>query len=370
MENLKNYCKIHNVAMVKCAEENCERNTNGICKFCALNSKELLNHLSEHFDHVKESNFEDFDSVDNFSKKLKSDEEYGDLNKIFLDMYVKADSSIDSIFLDVLKRQVIMKQQFRNTLLTKYENFTIELEDLVKTLSEKLNSLSSLSPKLKDDIFKLKKDLDSKLNLLSNPQEIYKELEQLIMKIENILKKLKVEDILNDKFNLDILYKVSCNLELSTGGNRINVTPRGSSYWITKSEEILEGAFICKISVISINSVNAGNYWSYSVGIIKADFVGNETSYYNDSIIIQSNGYVPEKFSGSGSTRQLFFEKWKNDDLIFIKRDENNSLFFGLNDENSFQLAYSNISGPFRIVMGFGSTMDGDIFELKELVKV
>ena len=53
--------------------------------------------------------------------------------------------------------------------------------------------------------------------------------------------------------------------ELTTGGNRIVATPRGSRYWTTRSEQILEGSFMCKIRVVSIDRDMAENHWSYAV---------------------------------------------------------------------------------------------------------
>jgi hypothetical protein len=362
-----NSCNLHRILLVKCTFENCEKGSSPICKYCVLNSREHISHLADHFDYIKKIYIENENgSIDSFENSLKSEEEYGDLNKIFKDIYEKSRTVIDSIFDQIQNQRLIMTEQYRNTLLTKYELFTNELEELIKTLSQKLNSVNSKDTKLKEEILKMKKELDAKLNLLSNPDEIFKDLEQLINKIESLIKKLKVEDILNNKFNLDILKKLPVNLELTTGGNRINVTPRGSSYWATKSVEVLEGAFICKIRVVSINSNSVGSYWNYAVGIIRSDST-NDTSYYNDSVIMQSNGYIPEKFSGSGSTRQLFTQNWENGDVIIIKRDENNSVFFGINDENSLQLAFHGIIGKFRIVLGFSTSMNGDIFELEEL---
>lgn len=369
MDNSKNYCKIHNIAFVNCYVDNCIQKLEGICKYCALHSKEQLTHLAEHFDHIKDSTYEDVDFMDSFTSKLKSEEDYGDLNKIYIDAFNKGINTIDSIFRELMKKCHIMNGQLKNAIFTKYSNFTSDLEDLVKTLSERLNSLSSLNPKIKEDLGKLKKELDTKLSVLSNPQEILKDLLEIINKIEEKIKNLKVDDIINDKFNIDIYSKQYGSLELTTGGNMINVTPRGSSYWITKSQEILEGPFTSKIKVVNINPNNCSSYWNYAVGIIKADHKSSESSYYMDSILIQSNGYIPGKFTSSGSDRQIFFTNWKNNDVIFIKRDENNSVYFALNDENSYHLAHKDIRGSFRIVMGFSASMKGDVFELEEIVK-
>lgn len=368
MENLKKYCPKHNISLLSCELESCGKQSDSICKYCALNSKELLTHLAEHFEHIKDLSLEHAVSSDSFNKTLKSDEEYSDLNKIFLDIFEKAKIKIDTVYEQISNKRFVMTEQFRNSLLSKYENFTRELENLVSTLSTKLSSLSSLNTSFREEISKLKKELDAKLTLLSNPVEITRDLEELLNKAEKIIKKLRVEELLSDKFNLDVLGKLPLSTELTTGGNRIIATTRGSSYWTTKSEQILEGSFICKIRVVSINSSYASSHWNYAVGIIRASS-NNESSYYNDSIILQSNGYIPDKFTGSGSTRQLFFNNWKANDVIFIKRDDN-CLYFGLNDENSFQLAYSDIVGPYRIVLGFSTSVNSDIFELEELNKL
>ncbi len=102
------------------------------------------------------------------------------------------------------------------------------------------------------------------------------------------------------------------------------------------------------------------------MGIIRANSI-NENDFHSDSIILESCGFIPDKFTGNPPTRRMFNFYWIDDTVIFIKRDDSNCLYFGIDDENSLQMAYTDIAGPFRIVMGFTNLVDGDIFELEEL---
>jgi len=88
-----------------------------------------------------------------------------------------------------------------------------------------------------------------------------------------------------------------------------------------------------------------------------------------DSVLFHSSGRIPSsKFSDSEDSSLVVSEPWKNGDVIFIKRDYDNSIHFGLNDENNLKSAYDDVTGNFRIVLGFlNSASNGDHFEMTYL---
>ena len=46
-----------------------------------------------------------------------------------------------------------------------------------------------------------------------------------------------------------------------------------------------------------------------------------------------------------------------------MKRDEQNNIYFAINNETSYKLAYDNIDGAFRIVLGFSVSANGDKYK-------
>ncbi len=234
-------------------------------------------------------------------------------------------------------------------------------------MSEKLNNLNLQDKKAKEEVKKMKSDLDAKLELLSNPEPIVKDLNLYCDNLEAKLKIMTVMDILENKFNFS-QKKSNCKLEWECGGPTIRVTPRGSSYWSMRSTEVIEGGFICKIAIRHINQSNVNNYWNFCLGLSKL-LIQNDSSYYNDCVLIQSNGYCPTRFSGSGSGIKLLEKLWTIGDVLILKRDEHGTVFFGINDEEKLVRGHDNVTGPMKVVMGFSTSMNNDTFEMIEFYK-
>lgn len=361
-KNEPTICPNHNTILIDCPAENCTRT---VCRFCGVQHKGELEHLIEHYDFLKEKLPM---SYDEFKTKIKDDEFYADLNKSYVEFIGTAENTLDFLYSKLTEKKQAISDQVNTTLQLKYEDLTFQFENLVRSLSEKLNSMSTTDNKAKDEFRKIKKDLDDKLAFLTNPSIFSKDFLEFLTKVDMKLKKLKIDDLLNDKFNFS--YKMSlCNLEWEkTNSPIVNVTPQGTSYWPVTSKEILEGAFECKIAVRSINESSISSYWNYTCGLARPTFV-NESSYYNDCLLFQSNGYIPTEYSGNGSYQQLFHSYWKPGDELLIKRDEQGQVFFGINNESSYQLAFSNKQGQMKIVMGFGAAMNVGCFEIIELIK-
>jgi len=219
--------------------------------------------------------------------------------------------------------------------------------------------------KNKNNLIGLKEHFSSRYELII--QDLTKVIE-CISSLEEKKKSEKTEEDIEES----PAGKPSClNLcwmsDPATQCNVINVINDGKEYyWCVKSEEVLFGPFICKISVDLL--INLPDYWNHTCGIIKEDGVNN-ISYYNDSILMNSNGYIASKFSGSGA-HKIIFDKWKTGDELIIKRDHNNSISFGLNDENNLKEEFFSIEGNFRIVMGFCNSIQGDKFSMKYLQNI
>jgi hypothetical protein len=364
----ENRCNEHKLIFIECTSQDCKKKQ--VCKLCALESKEGVEHLNEHYEFLKDglsNSMKQKGTTEASQNLIKEEEIYADLNKAYLDYIKKVDFELNSIFSSLNDKKIIISEQIKSTLVEKYITITEEFEELVKSVSEKINNLSSSDTKVKNEIKKIKKDLDDKLNFISNPSLFSREFDDIITKSTNKLTHSKIEEILVDKFNFSMNFKMNLNWE--SGSPEISVTSRGSSYWCTKSEEVLDGPFTCKVLIKNINSSNADSHWNYAFGLIRETGSNNESSYYNDCVLFQSNGYLPTQFSGSGNGVSLFTQKWKTGDIILMKRDEYGNVFFGINSEDTYKEGFKNITGRFKICMGFSTSMTGDKFEMVELIK-
>ena len=146
------------------------------------------------------------------------------------------------------------------------------------------------------------------------------------------------------------------------GNSVVNARLSEGSYWCAKSEEVLDGAFICRILVEYIGDVYD---WHHQAGIIMHDqYTPGE--YYVNSALFLSSGIFQIPFQGSNSNTR-YPQKWKSGDEIIIKRDFDNDLWFGLNNEFDM-LKSAKVEGKVRIAMGFLNTNKREeIFKLIHL---
>ena len=149
-----------------------------------------------------------------------------------------------------------------------------------------------------------------------------------------------------------------------TNENQVSNKICSGSYWCAKTEEVLDGAFICRIQIEFI-SENPPD-WHHGAGIIKANKDSIMESYYSYSCLFLSSGIFTKQFQGANG--ENYGSKWKTGDEIIIKRDFDDDLWFGLNDENSLK-RYGNQPGSFRIVIGFlNSNKANEIFKITQLM--
>ena len=213
-----------------------------------------------------------------------------------------------------------------------------------------------------------KKNLEELKNIkeyfTSEYQNVITILTQIIEKISTTTKELKEDEEESPASKVTML-NLNWMPDSQSEGNIVrNNATKGSSYWIVKSEELLDGPFVCKIVVVKIQLTNG--YWDHSAGIIKENQNNSEGTYYNDSLVYQSNGYAAVAFSSSGGGQKIS-ESWKTNDIVFIKRDSENNVYMGLNDETNLVLAFPKIEGRFRIYMAFSSSSRSDEFRLDYL---
>lgn len=357
-ESLTSSCPKHYYPYVSCSAENCSKTK--ICKVCACESKEDVQHMHDHFDFIK---FED-PQIEEFTKDLKDFEGYEELNKILKESLVNCSSSIEEIFTRVNNAKQMIIDQLREGTLIRYNAVTDEFESIVKDFSKQVDSINLKDNSTKQEIKRMKSELEIKTNLLSNHNDLLKEFNSIVEKAKQRILSMTLQSLAEKKFNFSA--KVN---HLSThwrnGSSTVTTAYRGGgSYWCEKSKEILSGPFTCKVKVVRINPSTAVNAWSFTIGIIRANST-NDGSYYNDSIALMSTGSVTAKFSGSGGSQ--LFTTWKNGDEIIIKLDEEKKLYFGVNDESQLKLAYPDVSGSFNIVLGILNGAANDTFEMTEL---
>ena len=252
------------------------------------------------------------------------------------------------------------------------------IESIISYLENKINKqdyqsvLTNTYEQLKkyseDSASNLKNQIKMQLNELSDENTTLVTLNNVIKQEEELKNKQEKEELKIKQEKEELKIKQQEEKRKTMGGymsNRVITNKHPGSYWCSKSDYILKGAFEAKISILKIDENEANkDYWCYIVGLIKVKESYVDDKFLNNSICLANNGYI-KKFFGN-HTFKLFNYNWKCNDIIIVKRDSLKNIYFGIN--NQTKVAYENISGHFRLVIGFSSSVrDGDILELTEL---
>ena len=153
-----------------------------------------------------------------------------------------------------------------------------------------------------------------------------------------------------------------------TESSIMEVPPGGSSYKCYVSEELFEDELSFTIKINRVNNAGSLNStWTYTFGLMKEGCESNQSSYYNDSCLLQSNGSFSVKFSGNSGS-EIKSSIWKEGDELTVSRNSNDEVYFIMNKEERV-LGFTDVKGSMRVVIGFSSSLSGDIFEIVDCNK-
>jgi len=241
-----------------------------------------------------------------------------------------------------------------------YNEILKELEGKIKTSLEVKN-------------IEVKKKRNSKLKFLSIKDfystNLYQIVNDIQLLLNSIAKEKEQSEHKDDESPASKITMLSLNWAdegLSTHFNEVrNKRQQVQNYWVARSEEILDGAFTCKILVENISETSRNNQFYHGAGIIQHDKNVSERGYYAYACcLFLSNGDISKPFEGNPNPNIKTLKPWKNGDIIIIKRDTDNDLWFGLNDESDM-VKSANVPGSFRIVMGFiKADKENEVFKM------
>ena len=354
-------CEVHNTELRVCSK--CVK---VICTRCILLNKEEILHYKEHFEFISAPSKLVFEE---FLKKIHDYEGFEILNQTYQTYLQQTEDLVDTTNEKILICKDLIISEVRKALYNYYSIVTTEFETSVKKVNNSINSLDLSDLSSKEEFKKLKKTLDDQTEFLDNEEKISLEFQKIIDGALKKIKRMKIVDYTTDNFKINLGKRGECLDLIACNGSIIETgATRGGTYWCVRSEEVFTGSFQAKIKIHKIDDTKANNYWGYAIGISRSNSTIID-NYFNDSICLQANGYLANKFTGTGSHKKLFKTNWKKGDEIVVKRDEKNDVYFGVYNENSSEmlLAFENIVGEFRIVIGFTSSSVGDKFELTEI---
>ena len=92
MEDNLDTCLKHFNRYLRCIIDGCT--SIKVCKLCSVNDKEKVKHLYDHFESIVSQQ----DELSKYKDQLKIVEEFGELNKLFINQLEKAECFADNAF--------------------------------------------------------------------------------------------------------------------------------------------------------------------------------------------------------------------------------------------------------------------------------
>lgn len=378
-----NICTKHKNILKYCSE--CSKD---ICRKCILKDKEELIHYKTHFKSIKDkeatnsviSQLSDKENTESQAEQDNKIEEpftlhdyegFELLNKHLLEQLSKTNYKTERIINNILynKQKIVFHTQEKLTEL--YLELTDSFEKTVKAVNANISNLNINDNNAKEEFNKLKKDLDSLTEFLDSEEKLKQLFESILVSAEKNFTFTKLSEICHENYGV-LLSKHGkfTGLKISTPEN-LNIfkfvkTNYGTQV-ISTSLENIQNNFEFKIRIIKINEKKAKSYSNYCIGIIRNNAISPDT-YFNNSILLQSNGFLYNKFSNISYGSKLFSECWKDGDIISCLKDEKNDIYFKLNDE-PYKKAYNEVTGNFNVVIGVNNSVEFGEFELLELIE-
>lgn len=296
----------------------------------------------------------------NFDKSIVDNQGYKVITSMYEQSLIDIEKKINEFFDPLDKSQDIMIQDCINSLRERYKEVTCGFEDGIREVTAAYETVDKTN---KIEVKRLKRKLDDIMLMVESEKDIDNQFAEIFLKLENKLKYLKLKSLQKPDFKFTLLGKLD-RLEWKGGNNILTIPPGGSSYKCFVTDEVFESEVTCTIRLNKFQTNFAGSYWNYGFGLIQNGNETNESSYYNFTAMLQSNGYTNVKFSGSSDTTKRT-EQWNTGDEVTLVRDSNGTVFFSLNRGERVE-TFKDVNGAMRVVFGVSSSITGDEIELIE----
>jgi hypothetical protein len=343
----------------------CSADNKYICTKCILFNKEEIKYYKANFDKITSQTTNDV-SVYELLDKLNDYEGFNVLNKAYQKYLEDVDVAVESTNEKVYLAKDIMVKHVKQLLFNLYLRLTENFEKTVKAVNTSISTLDFKNETSKNEFNRIKGSLDEQTEFLDSEEKLNAEFQKIIDGSLKIFEKTTIVELMDDRFKLSISrLGHSLRFDRSKGSIVESKQKTGTTYSFSKSEESFPGEFRARFKIVKIDSSKTVIGLYAGIGIIRKNST-NYDVFYNDSIVLQSNGYISNKFTIISNHKKLFDKKWETDDEITVSRDKYDNIYFGKNEDNAC-LAFEKITGEFKLVVGFNSSSHEDVIELIDI---
>lgn len=328
-----------------------------------------------------------YSNINTYNNILENRNEFTTIYNSYIQCIITLISKIN-YFIPVdtnkLKLKLIrtVKEGIKLSYLNTIKNIEKTVNDLNKNNSNsiKTNSINSYN-KRKLNI------IDNYIELLSNKKlahlQIFKSVELFYNNIKESLSVNINKNIINNLANYSINDNINNNYNsfIAINWNKnskfpdyvyenpyILKVPIGDyKYKAFVSEQLFTKKFTVKVKLVNLckdrSFINSN--FSYAIGVCKDYCDDDQSSYYNNSVVLFSNGYINTKYKLIKNTTKKYTKIWEIDDTITIIRNEYNDIIFAINDQEP-EIAFDNIDMPVKLIAGFSNSVNGDILKITQ----
>lgn len=303
------------------------------------------------------------EEVSSFEPELNPHQAYDLLNKVYLKSIKEAETKIEDHFAHFLKNKKIIIDDCKDYLRERYKETIENVEKSLKTVEDNLQTVDKNNQL---EVKRLKRKLEDAMALIENEKDIDNQFAEIFNKLERKFKNLTLKEMIKEDMKFSLRGKFG-RLGWSEKDDPILEVPSGgTSYKCYASTEVFEFELTCKVKILSITPNLINGYWNYAFGLIKSGTENNnQSSYYNNCVLMQANGHCNVKYSGSSDTVNKPFDDWKVDDILGVYRDTEGKVYFSINDGER-KKCFDDIFGNMKICLGFASSINGNRFEMVE----
>lgn len=293
--------------------------------------------------------------------EVSNDESFRLLNEVFKKNLSKIEARVKEFFGDLKStKEKVLVDSFEASRF-KYQEIITQFE---KNLELIYQEVEKVDPSNQDEVRKLKLKVKESEKSIENETEVKKLFLEVLNRLNYKLEQLTIQNLSNPDFKFTLSGKHEDNNWKGLNSNIIiNKKSNSGLYKCFFSSDIFDHEVNCQIHLKKFNSQKGSDHWNYVFGVLVGDNIKNHDTFYKNSAVLLSTGYLAVQNSNTVDKEKKITEQWKEGDLITVIKNSDGDVYFQYN-EGEKVLAFKGIIDVVQIVFAIGSNLVDDEIEM------